>query len=76
MCKTSLRFYELFLTMWVFLASCYSAINLVNVWSNGKLYATKLWHNNWKVGIWMRHLVMQQQIFINKIHVWQVQSYS
>ena len=38
----------------VFLASCYWAINFVNVCSNRKLYATKLWYSNWKVGFWMR----------------------
>ena len=61
----------------VFLASCYWAINFVIVWSNGKIrdktmaQQVKSWHLN-ATGV----LVLQQQIFINKIHVWQVESYS
>ena len=35
----------------VFLASCYWTTNLVNVCTNGKLYAKKLWHNIWEAGI-------------------------
>ena len=52
--KISLHFYDLFLQYEVFLASCYWAINFVNVCSNCKLYATKLWHSKWEVGFWMQ----------------------
>ena len=43
-----------------------TSINFVNVCSNGKFTR----QNNGK------RLVVQRQIFINKIHVWQVESYA
>ena len=43
-----------FLPHEVFLASCYWAINFVNVYSNCKLYTTKLWHSKGKNGFWMQ----------------------
>ena len=47
MCKNSLHFYDLSFQHYVFLASCYWAINFVNVCSNRKLYATKLWNSSY-----------------------------
>ena len=52
----------------VFLASCYWAISY-----SDKLLTQQM--KSWLLNA-ARVLLVQQQIFINKIHLWQVESYS
>ena len=53
MCKISPHSKTYSLQNQLFLGSYSWVINFVNMYSNGKLYARKLWHSYGKVGFWM-----------------------